>query len=81
MIHALKGHDFKGCGKTCSGGRPGIYPWYMNNRIGAGPSPEVCFSSIVPEYQTFSATCAVVPQATKNKQWASAPEGRFLTNC
>jgi len=30
------GHDFTGCGKTHSGGRPGIYPRYKDNEISGG---------------------------------------------
>jgi hypothetical protein len=30
------GHDFTGCGKTRSGGRPGIYPRYKANGISGG---------------------------------------------
>jgi hypothetical protein len=35
-VDALKGHDFTGCGKTHSGGRPGIYPRHKANKISGG---------------------------------------------
>jgi hypothetical protein len=35
----LKGQDFTGCGKTRSGGRPGIYPRHKARRINEGFSP------------------------------------------
>jgi hypothetical protein len=48
-------HDFTGCGKTRSGGRPGIYPRHKANRINRALAPAVCFLSDSFENRAFPA--------------------------
>jgi len=61
-LPVLKGHHFTGCGRTHSGGRPGIYPRYKANGISVALAAEVCFSPFPPQIQSFSAT-SLAPEA------------------
>jgi hypothetical protein len=68
----LAPQDFTACGKTRSGGRPGIYPRHKSFRInGALQAAEKPF----PTGKKCQGTTSVVPQVQQNKRWASAPEG------
>ena len=80
-----EGHDFTGCGKTRSGGRPGIYPWYKINRINAGFSPEACFSPHWPRTGVFPQPVQSCRKRSKKERSGfspatfQAPCGLFLT--